>query len=425
MLPAEQRRETDDNIAARGRAMSGLLIPAGQRYSCVGCGGCCRRWQVAVTPEVAERLQEYPWAEKFPELAGRELFQKGGKLLHFAQTADGDCAFLAPDQRCYIHAELGLAAKSMTCRLFPLSFLHTPDGPLLYLSFACPEVAASRGDLLTEKAEELARDAAEAEPFTVKLSGSVPVAAGLTAPWPDYAKLEAALLRLYARTAFTRRVRLVALALMTDAFVAAVVRGDQAELLGRIAADAELDRCAGLAATLAARPRRQQNLILGAFIGTGETPGHDARRSIGISVRVVFGRGRIALARSLRTTLDLTAAEKVATPDFVDGECEPLDRFVRHLIVRKALIHPLPLYDGSRFMLVALGLVRWYARAHATQAGRTTATRDDYCAAIALVERLYIAHSMFFNKLHHTAATAFFMKRMFAAVDFPATVLGD
>ena len=41
---------------------------------------------------------------------------------------DGACVFLQPDQRCFLHAHFGAAAKPGFCRIFPLRITEGPSG---------------------------------------------------------------------------------------------------------------------------------------------------------------------------------------------------------------------------------------------------------------------------------------------------------
>src|SRR5690349_5240839 len=63
-----------------------------------------------------------------------------GERVTFARRPDGACVFLADGERCSIHRRWGADAKPQVCREFPYSFVDTPDGVAVGLSFACTAV---------------------------------------------------------------------------------------------------------------------------------------------------------------------------------------------------------------------------------------------------------------------------------------------
>lgn len=132
-----------------------LLLPAvpAQRYSCHGCGNCCRDFTVQLREEDLAKLREQAWETRLGAPVTVEF--RGRSYLR--QREDGACVFWQDDGRCRIHAEFGLAAKPIACQLFPFSFAPRPEGVQVGLSFACQSVLENRGAALETHSRELRR----------------------------------------------------------------------------------------------------------------------------------------------------------------------------------------------------------------------------------------------------------------------------
>ncbi len=140
------------------------------------------------------------------------------------RTACGECALLAEDGRCRVHAASGLDRKPLVCQLYPGVQLVTPDGPRLALTPECtaPDFDHDPG------AVGAARDAL-ARSATARPNLAVPVApehlligADRRVPWADYAAWESdALATLRAAPSTT-----VAATAVTEVALDAVQRFD-------------------------------------------------------------------------------------------------------------------------------------------------------------------------------------------------------
>ena len=115
-----------------------------QRYSCHGCGDCCRDFSVQLRDEDLDRLRSQRWEERLGEKVTVEF--RGRRYLR--QRPDGACLFLEADGRCRIHAEFGFAEKPVACRLFPFNLAPDARGVRAGLNFACSSVRANRGAAL-------------------------------------------------------------------------------------------------------------------------------------------------------------------------------------------------------------------------------------------------------------------------------------
>jgi lysine-N-methylase len=141
-----------------GRSLPILLSSAsGQRYSCHGCGNCCRDFTVQLRESDLEKLRGQRWEERLGEPVIVEF--RGRTFLR--QRDDGACIFWQEDGRCRIHAEHGLDAKPIACQLFPFSLAPASDGVHVGVSFACQSVQENRGAPLESHRAALRRMLAE------------------------------------------------------------------------------------------------------------------------------------------------------------------------------------------------------------------------------------------------------------------------
>jgi lysine-N-methylase len=124
-----------------------------QRYSCHGCGNCCRDFTVQLRDDDILRLREQGWEEKLGEPVTIEF--RGTTFLR--QRDDGSCIFLLDDGRCRIHGDFGFAEKPLACQLFPFHLVPTDRGVGVGINFACQSVQENRGAELPTHDAELRR----------------------------------------------------------------------------------------------------------------------------------------------------------------------------------------------------------------------------------------------------------------------------
>jgi lysine-N-methylase len=128
-----------------------LPLPV-QRYSCHGCGNCCRDFTVQLREEDLEKLRAQSWERLLGDVT---VEFRGRKFL--AQRPDGACVFLLDDGKCRIHAEFGLEAKPLACQLFPFNFAPDAAAARVGISFACASVLANQGASLPSHMPEVRR----------------------------------------------------------------------------------------------------------------------------------------------------------------------------------------------------------------------------------------------------------------------------
>ena len=129
-----------------------IYIPKlqGQRYSCHGCGSCCRDFTVQLTERDLQKLHEQGWKERL----GQEYVVQFRGHSWLKQTDDGACVFLGDNGLCKVHAEFGLEAKPLACQFFPFMLSPNTRDTHVGISFACGSVLASKGaPLQTHRAD--------------------------------------------------------------------------------------------------------------------------------------------------------------------------------------------------------------------------------------------------------------------------------
>ena len=120
-----------------------IYIPKlqGQKYSCHGCGSCCRDFTVQLTDTDLQKLNEQSWKERL----GQDYVVKFRGHSWLKQTDDGACVFLGDNGLCKVHAEFGLEAKPLACQFFPFMLSPNVRDTHVGISFACGSVVASKG----------------------------------------------------------------------------------------------------------------------------------------------------------------------------------------------------------------------------------------------------------------------------------------
>ena len=173
----------------------------GQRFECTSCGKCCASgWKVPVNQqarEVIEASQVYAEVKKEGYLP---LQIADDRKASIGRQANGACVFLAEDDLCNLHREVGLEKKPVVCRTYPRVVTNTPDGYFVSLSFACPAVLDNQGVLLSDETLEIQEllQAFDSEvPQNVPVKDRVSIVADQELPWEDYGALERRLLESF------------------------------------------------------------------------------------------------------------------------------------------------------------------------------------------------------------------------------------
>lgn len=129
------------------------LLPIEERWSCHGCGICCRHVIIALSQEEYRRIREQGW-ENDSELKNRRLFVRTSfwkPRYRLAHREDGYCVFLTADGRCRIHARFGAEAKPLICQMFPYQLVPLEHFAYLTIRRDCPSAVFERGQTLAEQ----------------------------------------------------------------------------------------------------------------------------------------------------------------------------------------------------------------------------------------------------------------------------------
>ena len=146
-------------------------LPA-QKYSCHGCGACCRDFTVQLTDADMQKLHDQGWKERL----GQEYVVKFRGHSWLKQTDDGACVFLGDNGLCKVHAEFGLEAKPLACQFFPFMLSPNTRDTHVGISFACGSVIASKGAPLQTHRDDVRRMGEllpVSAPMPVKLQGQL------------------------------------------------------------------------------------------------------------------------------------------------------------------------------------------------------------------------------------------------------------
>jgi Fe-S-cluster containining protein len=197
-----------------------LVIPEGIRYNCQACGRCCSGWAVGLTESDWQKVKDVDWSSLHPELKDKELFvhreeefEKGLSLYpHFTKARpDGRCSFLV-DGLCFMHSHLGEDSKPGVCKLLPYTYVPTPSGIFVGVTYNSMASVRNIGELLSNqvpmleqtwrrvvdqqmnmgKASEL--EAQQATSVTVEnmsaIRFQVNLMAGIPLTWDEYLTIE-------------------------------------------------------------------------------------------------------------------------------------------------------------------------------------------------------------------------------------------
>ena len=172
-----------------------LHFVPGLRFSCTGCGKCCNSdWALPVTEKKATSLEK---TELFQRKVrqGYEPLKVVDETIILGTRENGGCVFL-DGPLCEIHRDIGAEEKPLTCQLFPLNLVSTPDGIHVSLSFACPAVISGVGPPIDERWEWLSGFLAmeDDNPPMSEVGETVLIAKEQEWSYADYLVLEAKLL---------------------------------------------------------------------------------------------------------------------------------------------------------------------------------------------------------------------------------------
>jgi len=384
------------------------LSLVGERYTCTGCGDCCRGWSVPLLPGEGERFRTLAAALIPVERLKGAIHgaRAGGVAVEALGGPGGRCAALADDERCLVHAEHGEDRKPLACRLFPFTFVATPTEVRVSLSFACPAVIDGEGPLVAEQRADVERLYASGSPYRMSVEAEVALAESRRVAWSDAARLLAEVSRaLGSDGALVERLcRGGAVAALT------IAKLDEGRTFDDALASAVDGRDALARDALAAPPRigRLSRALLRTLVES-TAPG---ARGVGsrlfgalASVASFGGGGQLRIAGGEVAPADVDRVARGIGPDGEVLVLRWLDAEIHGLTFFGSAAFDLTLAGGLDLLTLAAAAVARVARAYAAHAGRAAVARDDVKAALRQV----------YAGVHHRAAMPPRFERALAA----------
>ncbi len=378
-----------------------LLTPSvpGLRYSCHGCGACCRDFTIELREKDFEALQRQGWEA---ELGGPFWTQFRGRRW-LRQRADGSCVFLQEDGRCRVHARFGLEAKPLACQLFPFSFAPGPERARVGVSFACSSVQRGLGAELSSHAADLRRMQSEL-PEAMAPHAVPELQRGVPATAAEVESVRDGVDALLGDGTLPWGVRLLGFAWLAQSLRMATldaVRGQRLADLVRTLAKAVPAELPLLDAAVPSE--RSWRLLRQAVFARVEDPRIPQLQRMG-RLRTVLGQWRRSRAWSRGKGSVPQIAEWPGTrfesqqsvvmpgegPE-ADAVGEIFVRWVRATLQGErawgAGLHGWPVTEGLGMTALNMVCAAWLARAHAAGSGRTRVHRADAEQAIGRVDR--------------------------------------
>ena len=394
-----------------------LLLPDGVVFTCQNSGACCRNdWLIGVDEASHAALRDVDWTLHDPAIGSGPKFTPlpfalpSGERLTFARKPCGECVFLTVDTRCAIHAHLGYREKPQVCREFPYSFVETPDGVAVGVSFACTAVRAHHGRPLAEQEAEV-RGVVAGSRRIRRLPDPIPLYGRLDVTWGEYKAIEAAWLDLLARADVPVPLALVA----GSVLVTLAVGLKRAEALAAEGGSEPGETLSGGLAALA-RERHARLVAIAANARYPKRPSltylaplytwldFSQRRMSRLALVAMLYANFLKFRRGRGAVRDVTgggsaAIERVQQIAFVtDGELEGfLREYWGHVLVRKTLTPLHGVFRGYQTVLALYGFTKWVARLHAARAGRTRVDLADLKEAVRLLEQRLILHARYID----------------------------
>ena len=376
--------------------MTQLHFAPEQNYDCVMCAkGCSESWQVHVNPSAYNAVKG---TEKGRLLEQRVIQRAGdGPLEVFPETPDGivvgrvagnRCVFLADDKLCDIHREMGICSKPISCRQFPFTCVHTPDGIFVGLTYFCTSAQQNSGRPLPEHEAEVR---AILEGVILTPIGVQPflVAQGLTLDWPTYKLVEARfredLASLGPKLAFSKLFRVLSRA-VREIGSGAITEENLQALWRSIPAD-----------DLAADPflSDQLDLFLGSLMGVTEFGKDLAHRQL--CEAYLEGRTHGVPHAGGEVDFGVIRARTEAIEQQFKAE---ILRYFGGLVHRKFLIDKRPMLDNVMLGYLLRGFLLTYTAIFAERRQPGGAAEiQDYYHALDLLEADVVTHAGGLEKL--------------------------
>lgn len=171
-----------------------VRVPPDTRWTCGGCGACCRGYSFGpVSERIIRGLEAADIGAHWPLAAEQPWYQlqdgPTGEAFYLAKV-DDHCIFLRDDNLCAVHAALGAEAKPSFCREFPFHLVEDQRGLTAVIRADCKswEDSFADGPEIAEAAAEVAAMSREV-PVRQFKADEVQIVPGLRVPmsrWLDW-----------------------------------------------------------------------------------------------------------------------------------------------------------------------------------------------------------------------------------------------
>jgi Fe-S-cluster containining protein len=133
-----------------------LLVLEEPRFTCSTCATGCRNWHVELLTDEIDRVKNLAWPKDDPLFGVKAVMKHSGRT-YLNHAPDGVCVFLNRQTNlCRIHADFGVDAKPLGCRLYPFQISPTFDGEAtISPRYTCPTVRKNTGVSHREALPEL------------------------------------------------------------------------------------------------------------------------------------------------------------------------------------------------------------------------------------------------------------------------------
>ena len=364
-----------------------MLELARAHYRCTGCGDCCRGWDVPLEPGDPAAFTNFATplisAERLRGALGRS--RQAGIDVDTLAGAAGQCAALNDDQTCAIHAAHGGKAKPRACQIFPFTFVATPAGVRVGLSFACPAVVDEEGPLLDAQRgeiEALFAIAVDGTRYLLRVGDEVEIGEGRTA---SYAQAEPLFDELAA--ALERDGRLVERVCRAGALAALLQArlGEQIPFARALdAARGGVEALVGEALGEPAEVDRLSRALFRTLLKSTEPGRAGAMGRMGGALASLFGSGEVRLRGARPDAAPIAVpwkdVERVTPGLGADGEAlyaRWMGDSLRALTFFGDAAFGLSLAGGLDLKVLSLAVAAFLARAYAAARGAPVVALDD------------------------------------------------
>jgi len=378
-----------------------VLMPAipEQRYSCHGCGECCRDFTIELRGDDFERVAAQGWERELGEpfwidFAGRRWLR---------QREDGACVFLGEGGKCRIHARFGLEAKPIACQLFPFTFAPGPMDARVGVSFACGSVRRSLGAGLPTHLQDVRRMQASLPEASAR-EQSADLGSGLAGSLEECEIVAQRLDRWLAERALAPKIRWEGFMFLAQSLRNAELARVRGERLGELLDTLVAHAPAELQALEVKSPSRRANRMLRqAVFARVEDPKIESLMRAGRlrsvlsqwrrSRRWASGRG-VAPGIPGWPAVHFSGVQQVRGL-FAGPESSQIDELFQRWIRASILggrawgsgLYGLPVNEGVAFLALNMLCAAWLARGHASALGRDAPTIEDASVAVGRVDR--------------------------------------